>query len=200
MFKIEEKDLLSNVITSLKKIDEDFDDLYTQINKEKEIENKDLTEIFNKPFNKRCPNCNSKMVQERGASFYSCEQDGTIVIIEDGQPISDIPLNRLPLSYSKNLPVNYYTVVAGITVKWDVGDWRALVVVEDPENEQKRFLRFYWWTRDMQDFMRPRASLTHGGSLSWEPRAGTKSPNISQKSLIQSLVQALEMTKEDLQW
>ena len=76
-----------------------------------------------------------------------------MVVLEDGNPIFDIPTELLPLDYSGNFPVNYYLPEIGITYKWLMAEWKAIVIIYAKENPDKRWLRFYWWVRNLQDYI-----------------------------------------------
>jgi ribosomal protein L37AE/L43A len=119
MIKINEKAELQNLIKILGMFNEDFDEDFNLIKKNKskikqENENtkKTLdTDLFFTFDRKKCPNCGSKVKKSQNSKYYSCDACGEIVVMEDGNPIFDIPTDKLPLEYSSNFPVNFYIPV-----------------------------------------------------------------------------------------
>ena len=43
----------------------------------------------------------------------------------------------IPLSYTSNLPVNYYIPDYGITTKYHIADWKAICIIHDKKNPEK---------------------------------------------------------------
>lgn len=202
MIKITEPAELANVIKILEIINKDFDENFNKITKKEEIKISDGEIIEFKFKDNKCPKCSLKMKKSRNARYYSCESCGEIVILEDGRPIFDFPSDKLPLNYSKNFPINYYIPERGVTFKWLMGEWKAVIIIYNKANPDKKFLRFYWWTRNLQDYIK--SEFSSGGSsrslLGWVARKGVGMTNIYDKDLIVPLIQALKMEKEELNW
>ena len=202
MIKITEPAELANVIKILEIINKDFDENFNKITKKEEIQISDGEIIEFKFKDNKCPKCSLKMKKSRNARYYSCESCGEIVILEDGRPIFDFPTDKLPLNYSNNFPINYYIPERGVTFKWLMGEWKAVIIIYNKTNPDKKFLRFYWWTRNLQDYIK--SEFSSGGSsrslLGWVARKGVGMTNIYDKDLIVPLIQALKMEKEELNW
>jgi hypothetical protein len=134
--------------------------------------------------------------------YYECERCGDIVVVLDGKPIIDYPTAKLPMTLTSNFPVNFYLPYYGITVKQLMGEWKAIVIVYAKENPEKKWLRFYWWNRDLQNYMMSEYSMGANQAAKWEPRKGTLSPNLYEKQHIKPLIAALrklgkEWTRQD---
>jgi len=202
MIKITESAELTNLVKILEKIDRDFDDDFNKITKTEDVQISDDEIIEFKFKDNKCPKCGLKMKKSRNARYYTCESCGEIVILEDGRPIFDFPTEKLPLTYSSNFPINYYIPERGVTFKWLMGEWKAVVIIFNKTNPDKRFLRFYWWTRNLQDYIK--SDYSGGGPstslLGWVSRKGVGMTNIYDKSLIEPLIQALKMEKKELNW
>ena len=167
-----------NVIFALERIQDQFDDRFEVIDKldwsnhpsrpEEEIEIK-----FN-PVKKICPVCKFKMKQSKNKRYYECEHCGEIIVVEDGQPILDIPPEKLPLAFTGNFPVNFYLPSYGITVRLGMGEWKAIVIIFAKENPDKKWLRFYWWSRNLTDYIKSQYTYgpDQGQSLKWEVGKG----------------------------
>ncbi|MHA1473794.1 MAG: hypothetical protein ACTSQ5_01265 [Promethearchaeota archaeon] len=203
MFKIENMDELDNVLIALNRFEEDFDD-YFEVKKGKNIsyepipERKDVDDgsyVFT--LTKRiCPKCGWKMKKSKNRRYYECEKCGEIIVLDEGHPIYDIPLNFLPLSYSTNYPINFYLPNYGITIRNTMGDWKAIVTIHSKENPDKKWLRFYWWRRNFHHYMTSQYSLGSSQGLKWETKKGVMSPNIHDKKLIAPLIKGLNEIKE----
>lgn len=205
MIKITEPAELDNLIKILEIINKDFDENFNKVTKNENIQisNGDIGDIIEFKFkDNKCPKCSLKMKKSRNARYYSCESCGEIVILEDGQAIFDFPTNKLPLTYSNNFPINYYLPERGVTFKWLMGEWKAVVIIYDNANPDKNFLRFYWWTRNLQEYIK--SEFSGGGPsrslLGWVVKKGLGMTNIYDKNLIVPLIQALKMEKEELNW
>jgi hypothetical protein len=210
MFKIYEKDVLENVIVSLRKINENFDDLWTWSGKYGKQEPKTKEIIEKEKFldllryriieNRTCPKCQKKMNKEK--SHYECQHCGEIVILEGyNQPIFNIPSNELDLTYQTNFPINFYMPVSGITVKWLMGEWKALVIIHSKDNPNKKWLRFYWWMRDLNNILKyGQREIGEGTQMGWKTQRGISSPNLYDKKLVTPLIKALEKIQTELDW
>jgi ribosomal protein L37AE/L43A len=204
MIKIYSGDVLANIVKALELIDDNFDETFNWMGKfdPKSVKDIDFPEIKKRKTQYICPNpkCGSTMKKVNNGRYYECENCGELIIMEDNNPIFDLPTSSLSLNFTTNFPINYYLPEAGITVKWLMGEWQAIVVINDPANPEKRFLRFYWWTRDLQDYLESAVRPTGGRALAWDPKRGVMSPNIYDKKLIPKLVSALNKCKEELGW
>jgi ribosomal protein L37AE/L43A len=210
MFKVYDRDVLKNLIISLEKLDESFDDLWTfhgkfgkkgpktEDQKEKE-KNLDIIR-YRIIENKTCPRCQKKM--EKMKSHYECSHCGEIVILEGyNQPIFNISTSELDLTFQGDFPINFYLPVAGITIKWLMGEWKALVVIYSKDNPTKKWLRFYWWNRDLQNILKyGMKEMGEGTQMGWKAQRGVSSPNIYDKRLIKPLIEALRNIAKELNW
>ncbi|MHA1339688.1 MAG: hypothetical protein ACTSO2_06840 [Promethearchaeota archaeon] len=209
MIKITDRYELHNLIEALKIIEKDFDDEFNPIDEEKLL--KKINSQFN-PENeakkiskfdgKTCLNCGGIMKKKRTEKYYSCERCGEIVVVLEGNPICDIPTNKMPLIYAKNFPVNYYLPYTGITYKWLMGEWKALVIIYQREDPDKKWLRFYWWYRDLNKYIGSSGLVgtTLSNILSWNAKKGSGSTNIYEKNLIPQIIEALEKCKNEIGW
>ncbi|MBD3254703.1 MAG: hypothetical protein GF383_06400 [Candidatus Lokiarchaeota archaeon] len=210
MFKIFEKDVLSNTIKALEKIDNAFDEVWGwhgKYGRKEEKTEEDLArerkiDIIKYRIieNKTCPKCQKKMNKKK--SHYECPHCGEIVILEGyNQPIFNIPSTDLKLQFQSDLPINYYMPVSGITVKWLMGEWKALAVIYDKNNPNKKWLRFYWWIRNLQNVLKyGRKELGEGTKMGWKAQKGVSSPNLYNKGLIEPIIEALKKCAKDLNW
>ena len=210
MFKIYEKEVLKNMIKALEKIDSDFDDLWTfkgQFRKkaaktedQKEKEKKLDIIKYRIIENRTCPKCQKKM--DKMKSHYECQHCGEIVILEGyNQPIFNIAPSDLDLNFQGDFPINFYMPIAGITVKWLMGEWKALVVIYSKDNPNKKWLRFYWWSRDLQNIVKyGQREMGEGTQMGWKAQKGVASPNLYDKKLLKSLIDALKNIANELDW
>ena len=138
--KINNRAIANNLLTALKKFDEDFNDEFDLISKEI---NRSKQEIeYSNEFNMKkqlCLVCGTKMKKIK--RYFECPRCGELVILEDGNPIADIDPKKLDLNYESNLPVNYYLPYLGITINWLMAEWTAIVIVYAKENPRKKWLR-----------------------------------------------------------
>ncbi|MHA1819074.1 MAG: hypothetical protein ACTSU2_00970 [Promethearchaeota archaeon] len=218
MYKITDAAEANNIINALEKIDKDYDENFNrldiqgqngEINTEKNEEehynsNLSLLSELNLPeFKGYCPNCKAKMHKSKNHKYYTCDMCGQVVVIFNGNPIYDVPTDKLPLTYSTNFPVNYYIPTWGITVKWLMGEWKALVIIYQKDEPEKKWLRFYWWTRNLQSYILSelRAPVSSEKSpFAWHAKKGCGSTNIFDKSLIPKVIDAIKKIKEELNW
>jgi len=210
MFKIYDKYVLNNLITTLEKIDESFDDIWTWRGKfgrtkqktEEDLEKEKNLEIIKYRIieNRTCPKCQKKM--DKMKSHYECQHCGEIVILEGyNQPIFNILPRNLDLSFHANFPINYYLPVSGITLKWLMGEWKAVVVIYSKDNPNKKWLRFYWWTRDLSNILKyGQREMGNSAQMGWKAQKGISSPNIYNKKLISPLIKALKNISTELKW
>ena len=210
MFKIYDKDVLNNTIIALEKFEEAFDEFWTWNGKygkqepktEKELEKEKMLEIFKYRIieNKTCPKCSNKM--EKMKSHYECQHCGEIVVLEGyNQPIFNIAPTDLNLRFQGNFPINFYLPVSGITVKWLMGEWKALTVIYSKDNPNKKWLRFYWWARDLSNFLKyGQREMGNGTQMGWKAQRGISSPNLYDKKLIRPLINALKKISIELNW
>ncbi len=204
MVKIFAGDELNNTISALEKIDTNFDENFNWTGKfdPKSAKDIELPNLKKKGASYLCPNpkCGRPMHKVNNGRYFECEQCGEIIVMEDGNPIFDIPTSSLSLNFSSNFPINYYLPEAGITVKWLMGEWKAIVIINDPDNPEKKFLRFYWWTRDLQSYMEAGMRSDAGRALGWEAKKGAMSPNIYNKAVLKLMIAALKKCKQELGW
>ncbi len=210
MFKIYDKYALNNVIEALKKIDESFDDIWSWSGRfvKKEPKSKEELEIeknleiikYRILENRTCPKCQNKM--DKMKSHYECQHCGEIVILEGyNQPIFNISTENLNLQFQANFPINFYLPVSGITIKWLMGEWKALTVIYSKDNPNKKWFRFYWWVRDLSNILRYGQREIGGGTqMGWKTQRGVASPNIYDKKLIKPLIKALKKISSSLKW
>ncbi|MBY9007632.1 MAG: hypothetical protein KGD63_12855 [Candidatus Lokiarchaeota archaeon] len=210
MIKIYEQDVLKNLLKSLEDIDRDFDEFWTFKGKFREkksdgeediIKDRNLDLIKYRIIeNRTCPNCQKKMKKEK--SHYECQHCGEIVILEGyNQPIFNIPTSELKLNFQGNFPINYYLPVSGITVKWLMGEWKALVVIYSKDNPNKKWLRFYWWIRDLKSVLKYGINeIGDGSKLGWKAQKGSGNSNIYNKKVIRPLIESLKKIAKELDW
>ena len=210
MIKIYEPDALKNIITALEKIDQNYDEIWNFTGtyrrkqpktEEQKAKEKQLDIIKYRILeNKTCPKCQKKM--DKMKSHYECPHCGEIVILEGyNQPIFNISTEELALEFQGDFPINYYLPVSGITVKWLMGEWKALVVIYSKDNPNKKWLRFYWWVRDLQNIMKyGQRQFGEGTQMGWKLQKGVGSPNIYDKKQIKTLISALKSIANELNW
>ncbi len=210
MFKIFDKDVLRNAINALEMIDQSFDELWTFHGKfrkkasktEEQIEKEKKLDIIKYRIieNKTCPKCQKKMDKKK--SHYECQHCGEIVILEGyNQPIFNIASSDLDINFHGDFPINYYMPVSGITVKRLMGEWKSIVVIYSKDNPNKKWLRFYWWTRDLQKIMKyGQREMGEGTQMGWKAQRGVSSPNVYDKKLIKPLIEALKNAGKELNW
>ena len=210
MFKIYDEDVLKNTVNALEKIDESFDDLWTfhgkfrktgkKSEEQKEKEKKLDIIKFRIIENKTCPKCQKKM--DKMKSHYECQHCGEIVILEGyNQPIFNIAASDLEHDFTGDFPLNYYMPVSGITVKWLMGEWKALVVIYSNDNPNKKWLRFYWWSRNLQNIMKyGQREIGEGTQMGWKAQRGVASPNFYDKKHLKPLINALRNVAGEMNW
>ncbi|MFX0021363.1 MAG: hypothetical protein ACFE9S_03495 [Candidatus Hermodarchaeota archaeon] len=210
MFKIYDKYVLNNLIIALEKIDESFDNIWNwsgkfgkQKNKTKEdLEKEKQLEIIKYRIleNRTCPKCQKKM--DKMKSHYECQHCGEIVILEGyNQPIFNILPENIDLRFHANFPINFYLPVSGITLKWLMGEWKALAVIYSKDNPNKRWLRFYWWVRDLSNILKyGQREMGNGTQMGWKAQKGIASPNLYDKKLVKPLINALRNISTELNW
>ncbi|MFX1311822.1 MAG: hypothetical protein ACFFHD_04295 [Promethearchaeota archaeon] len=210
MIKIYDKKVLKNIIIGLEKIDENFDDLWNFTGKygkqtpktKEELEKEKNLEIIKYRIieNRTCPKCQKKMDKKK--SHYACQHCGEIVILEGyNQPIFNIDPSDLNLHFQANFPINYYLPISGITIKWLMGEWKALVVIYSKDNPNRKWLRFYWWVRDLSTILKyGQREMGAGTQMGWKAQKGISSPNIYDKKLIKPLINALRKISKELNW
>lgn len=210
MFKIYDNYVLNNLIVALEKIDESFDDIWTWSGKfgvtkqktEEDLEKEKKLEIIKYRIieNRTCPKCQKKM--DKMKSHYECQHCGEIVILEGyNQPIFNILSKDLDLSFHANFPINFYLPVSGITLKWLMGEWKAVVVIYSKDNPNKKWLRFYWWARDLSNILKyGQREMGNSAQMGWKAQKGISSPNIYDKKFIRPLINALKKISTELKW
>ncbi len=210
MIKIYEEGVLNNIIKALEKIDDSFDDFWNWKGKFGKREKKSEEQLMKEKKldiikyriteNKTCPKCNKKM--DKMKSHYECPHCGEIVILEGyNQPIFNIAPEDLELTFHSNFPVNFYMPLSGITVKWLMGEWKALVVIYSKDNPNKKWLRFYWWVRDLGNILKyGQREIGEGTQMGWKLQKGVSSPNIYDKTSIKPLINALKSIAKELNW
>jgi ribosomal protein L37AE/L43A len=210
MLKIYDKAVLKNIIISLEKIDETFDDIWNWSGSYGKKEPKSKEDLEKEKFldiikyriieNRTCPKCAKKMNKMK--SHYECQHCGEIVILEGyNQPIFNIASSDLDLRFHGNFPINFYLPVSGITVKWLMGEWKAIVVIYSKDNPNRKWLRFYWWVRDLSNILRyGQREMGEGTQMGWKTQKGVSSPNIYDKKLVKPLINALKKISTDLNW
>ena len=210
MLKIYDKAVLNNIIVSLEKFDEDFDDMWNwsgsygirEPKSEEDLEKEKYLEIIKYRIieNRTCPKCGKKM--DKMKSHYECQHCGEIVILEGyNQPIFNIASTDLDLRFHGNFPINFYLPVSGVTVKWLMGEWKAIVVIYSKDNPNRKWLRFYWWVRDLSNILRyGQREMGEGTQMGWKAQKGVSSPNIYDRKLIKPLISALKKISTELNW
>ncbi len=195
MVKIRKKEVLQNTIDALEKIDTNFNDEFEWVVENTIDPNLSDDEFLNYTLtDRKCPECGKTLKKRK--KFYECENQvcGELLVIVDGRPQFHYPPEELPKRFVKNLPITYYFPVAGITTNMQVGDWKAVAVIYKETNPDRRWLRFYWWTRDLQPYLKSQLTIDIDAnkSLKWQSRRGVKSPNIYDKTIIKPLIDGLK--------
>lgn len=210
MFKIYDKHVLNNTINALEKIDSSFDDIWNwsgKYGKQKSKTKEDLEREKNLEIikyrileNRTCPRCQKKM--DKMKSHYECQHCGEIVILEGyNQPIFNISTEDLDLRFHANFPINYYLPVSGITLKWLMGEWKALAIIYSKDNPNKKWLRFYWWVRDLSNILKyGQREMGNDTQMGWKAQRGMSSPNVYDKKLVRPLINALKNISNELHW
>ncbi len=211
MLKIYDKYVLNNIIEALEKIDGSFDEIWSwsgSFKKKKEqksqedLEKEKKLDIIKYRIleNKTCPKCQKKMNKMK--SHYECEHCGEIVILEGyNQPIFNLTTEDLDLQFHANFPINFYLPVSGITIKWLMGEWKALTVIYSKDNPNKKWLRFYWWVRDLSIILKyGQREIGTATQMGWKAQRGLASPNLYDKKLIKPLINALKKISVTLKW
>ncbi len=210
MIKIYEKEVLKNLIKALEKIYDNFDEFWIFKGKFRENQTKSEEDILKEKKldlikfriieNRTCPNCQKKM--NKNKSHYECPYCGEIVILEGyNQPIFNIAPADLKLNFQGNFPINYYLPISGITIKWLMGEWKALVVIYSKDNPNKKWLRFYWWVRDLKNIMKyGTRRFAEDNQLGWQAKKGSGTTNIYNKESIKPLIEALKILAKELNW
>ncbi len=210
MMKIYDQDVMQNLVDALEKIDKDFDDFWTFKGKFRENKTKTEEDILRERKldliryriieNRTCPNCQKRM--NKNKTHYDCPHCGEIVILEGhNQPTFNISAADLKLNFRQNFPINYYLPVSGITIKWLMGEWKALVVIYSKDNPNKKWLRFYWWTRDLKNFIKyGYRKMGESNTLGWSAKKGAGTTNLYKKELLKPLIDALKKISKELNW
>ncbi len=210
MFKIYDKYVLNNIIIALEKIDESFDDIWNWSGKfgkkknktEEDLQKEKQLDIIKYRIleNRTCPKCQKKM--DKMKSHYECQHCGEIVILEGyNQPIFNILPENIDLRFHANFPINFYLPVSGITLKWLMGEWKALAVIYSKDNPNKKWLRFYWWVRDLSNILKyGQREMGNGTQMGWKAQRGISSPNLYDKKLVKPLINALKNISHELNW
>ncbi|MHA2131474.1 MAG: hypothetical protein ACW99L_16030 [Promethearchaeota archaeon] len=139
---------------------------------------------------------------DKKKSHYECQHCGEIVILEGfNQPIFNIKPEDLDMRFHGNFPLNFYLPVSGITVKWLMGEWKGLVVIYSKDNPGRKWLRFYWWIRDLSNILKyGQREMGEGTQMGWKPQRGISSPNVYDKKLIKRIINALKKITIELNW
>jgi hypothetical protein len=91
--------------------------------------------------------------------------------------------------------------VSGVTVKWLMGEWKAIVVIYSKDNPNRKWLRFYWWVRDLSSILRyGQREMGEGTQMGWKAQKGVSSPNIYDRKLIKPIISALRKISTELNW
>jgi len=210
MIKIYDDAVLKNLIKALEMVDESFDELWAWHGKyekkkpkteEQKLKEKKLDIIKARIIeNRTCPKCQKRM--DKMKSHYECPYCGEIVILEGhNQPIFNIHPEDIELKFQSNFPINFYLPVNGITIKWLMGEWKALAVIYSKDNPNKKWLRFYWWMRDLRNILRSgQREMGEGTQMGWKVQRGVSSPNIYDKKLLKPIITALKNAGKELNW
>ncbi|MGV9200380.1 MAG: hypothetical protein ACOC4M_16355, partial [Promethearchaeia archaeon] len=77
----------------------------------------------------------------------------------------------------------------------------ALVVIYSKENPNKKWLRFYWWVRDLQNLIKyGHKEIGENVQLGWKAKKGVSSPNLYNKEKVKPIIDALKLAGEELNW
>lgn len=210
MIKIYEEAVFNNLILALEKVYENFDEFWTFKGKFRENTSKSEEDLLKEKKldlikfriieNRSCPNCLKKM--NKNKSHYECPHCGEIVILEGyNQPIFNIDPKDLKLNFQANFPINFYLPISGITIKWLMGEWKALAVIYSKDNPNKKWLRFYWWVRDLKNILKyGTRRFAEDNKLGWQAKKGSGTTNIYNKELLKPLIDALKKLANELNW
>ena len=200
MMKINNRAIANNLLTALKKFDEDFNDEFDLISKEI---NRSKQEIeYSNEFNMKkqlCLVCGTKMKKIK--RYFECPRCGELVILEDGNPIADIDPKKLDLNYESNLPVNYYLPYLRcprlIGYIGDTGPANCYRIMQRENPRKKNGMSFFSKTRNLQLVLSESPTINISGAFKWEARKGIGSPNIYTKEELRNLISAVEKTMND---
>lgn len=210
MLKIYENDVLKNLMEGITKIDQNYDEFWKFTGKynrssdktQEQLEREKKIDIIKARIieNKTCPKCQKKMTKMK--SHYECSHCGEIVILEGyNQPIFNINAVDLDTRFHTNFPINFYMPVNGITIKWLMGEWKAVVVIYSSDNPNKHWLRFYWWTRDLTSILKKgRKEIGEGIKMGWKAQKGSGSTNIYNKQFLPPLIDAIKIMSKEMDW
>lgn len=210
MMKIHEEGVMQNLVDSLRKIDENFDDFWgfkgkfrenTEQTEEDILRERKLDLIKYRIIeNRTCPNCQKRM--DKNKTHYECPHCGEIVILEGhNQPVFNINASDLKLNFQQSFPINFYLPIAGITIKVLMAEWKAVVVIYSKDNPNKKWLRFYWWTRDLKNYIKHgHQKIGDGATLGWEAKKGSGTTNMYKRELVKPLLKALIKISKELNW
>ena len=82
-----------------------------------------------------------------------------------------------------------------------MGEWKAAVVIYSKDNPNKKWLRFYWWVRDLSNILKyGQKEMGNGTQMGWKAQRGISSPNLYDKKLIKPLINALKKIANELKW
>jgi len=210
MMKIHDEGVMQNLVDSLRKIDENFDDFWGFQGKFRANKTKTEEDVLRERKldlikyriieNRTCPNCQKRM--NKNKTHYECPHCGEIVILEGhNQPVFNIDASDLKLNFQQSFPINFYLPVAGITINVLMAEWKAVVVIYSKDNPNKKWLRFYWWTRDLKDYIKyGHRKMGEGATLGWEAKRGSGTTNMYKRELVEPLIKALKRISQELNW
>jgi hypothetical protein len=82
-----------------------------------------------------------------------------------------------------------------------MGEWKALIVINSKDNPNKKWLRFYWWMRDLTHILKyGQREIGESTQMGWKTQRGIASPNVYDKKLITPLIKALKKIQTELDW
>jgi hypothetical protein len=82
-----------------------------------------------------------------------------------------------------------------------MGEWKAVSVIYSSNNPNKKWLRFYWWVRDLSNLLKyGQREFGEGVQMGWKTQRGLSSPNLYDKKLIVPLIKALRKISKELDW
>jgi hypothetical protein len=138
----------------------------------------------------------------KNKTHYECPHCGEIVILEGhNQPVFNIDASDLKLNFQQSFPINFYLPVAGITIKVLMAEWKAVVVIYSKDNPNKKWLRFYWWTRDLKNYIKyGHRKMGDGSTLGWSAKKGSGTTNMYKRELVKPLIKALIRISQELNW
>ncbi|MHA1781907.1 MAG: hypothetical protein ACTSUL_00610, partial [Promethearchaeota archaeon] len=65
----------------------------------------------------------------------------------------------------------------------------------------KKWLRFYWWTRDLSTILKTgQRVMSESSQMGWSLQKGVSSPNIYDKKLVKELISALKKIAKEIGW